>query len=245
MPTTHYKLDRKELKQPDEFVTFIDKAAQFAADNLVRVIIGAVVIIVTAAIIYGVSLYEDHERSLVANRFYDAFTALNHQDYGTAEQGFTSLADDNPRQSLGHLARLYLASTYMAENKVKDARSALEAYLGEGDQPLYRNLALMQLGVADEDLGDFKAAHDAYAQAADIAGPAKARAQIGVARTLIKQGNIKDGIEAYRQFLTDDPYSTLRNQVIETLATLGVQVNVPKGQITFPAALGGDSQSGD
>ena len=237
MPTTHYKLDRKELKQPDEFVTFIDKAGQFAADNLARVIIGAVVIVAIAAIIYGVSLYQDHQRSLVADRFYDALSALNKQDYRIAEQGFSSLADDNPRQSLGHLARLYLASTYMAENKVKDARTALQIYIDGEDQPLYRNMALMQLGAADENLGDFKAAHNAYAQAADIAGPAKGRAQIGAARSLIKEGNTKDGIEAYRQFLTDNPYSAMRNEVIETLATYGVQANGPAGSPIGAASL--------
>ena len=56
-------------------------------------------------------------------------TALNHQDYKTAEQGFSGLAADNPRQSLGQLARLYLATTYMAENKDKEARTALGDYL--------------------------------------------------------------------------------------------------------------------
>jgi predicted negative regulator of RcsB-dependent stress response len=236
MPTTHYKLDRKELKQPDEFVTFIDKAGQFAARNLLRLIIGAVAVVAAAAIFYGFTLYQDHQRSMAADRFYDALSALNKQDYTAAEQGFSSLAADNPKQSLGHLAQLYLASTYVAEKKVTAARAALQAYLGGSDQPLYHSLALMQLGATDEDLGDFKAAHDAYAQAADSAGPVKARAQVGVARTLIKEGNTKDGIEAYRQFLTDNPYSPMRNQVIETLASYGVQANVPAVIPIDPAA---------
>jgi tetratricopeptide (TPR) repeat protein len=154
------------------------------------------------------------------------------------EQGFAALAADNPHQSLGQLARLYLASTYMTESNDKQARATLQTYLADSDQPLYHSIALMELGAADENLGDFKAAHDAYAQAADIEGPGKARAQIGVARTLIKQGNTKAGIEAYRQFLTDNPFSGERNYVIETLATLGVAVKAPSGPtIVSPATV--------
>jgi tetratricopeptide (TPR) repeat protein len=166
-------------------------------------------------------------------------TALNHQDYKTAEQDFDSLATGNRHQSLGQLAWLYLASTYMADNQDKKARTALQTYLAESDQSLYRGMALMQLGAADENLGDFKAAHDAYAQAADVNGPGKARAQIGVARTLIKQGDTKAGIEAYRQFLADNPFAGERNYVIETLATMGVAAKLPSGSsLVAPAAAG-------
>ncbi|HUN57371.1 MAG TPA: tetratricopeptide repeat protein [Candidatus Binataceae bacterium] len=224
MPTPHYKLDRKELKQPDEFITFLDQLGDFIVNNLVRVIIGALALIAFVVVFYAVSFYQDHQRRLASDRFYDALTALNHRDYKTAEQGFSSLATDNPRQSLGQLARLYLASALMADNNDKAARAALADYLAGSDQPLYRNMALMELGAADENLGDFKGAHDAYAQAADIDGPSKARAQVGVARTLIKQGDTKGGIEAYQQFLANNPYSPMRNYVVEALATLGVAI---------------------
>lgn len=240
MPTPRYKLDRKELRQPDEFITFLDRAGDFIANNLVRVIVGAVGLIAVIVIFYAVSFYQSHQRQLASNRFYDAMTALNHQDYKTAEQDFNSLATENPHQSLGQLARLYLASAYMADSKDKDARIALQSYLTDSDQPLYRGIALMQLGAADENLGDFKAAHDAYAQAADVNGPGKARAQIGVARTLIKQGDAKAGIDAYRQFLTDNPFAGERNYVIETLATLGVAVKVPSAPSIVPPAAAGN-----
>jgi predicted negative regulator of RcsB-dependent stress response len=236
MPTPRHKLDRKELRQPDEFITFLDQAGDFIAHHLVRVLIGAVALVAVIVIFYAISFYQGHQRQLASNRFYDAITALNHQDYKTAEQDFSALATDNPHQSLGQLAQLYVASAYMAENKDQAARTALQAYLAASDQPLYRGMALMQLGAADENLGDFKAAHDAYAQAADINGPGKARAQIGVARTLIKQGDAKAGIEAYRQFLTDNPFAGERNYVIETLATMGVAVKVPStSPIVAPA----------
>lgn len=237
MPTPRYKLARKELKQPDEFVNFFDQLGDFIVDNLVRVIIGAFVIVVIIVTYYAISAYQDHQRRLASDRFYDAVTALNHQDYKTAEQDFSALTADNPRQSLGRLARLYLAVTYMAENKDKQARTALHDYLESSDQPLYRNMALMDLGVANENLGDFKAAHDAYTQAADSNGPDKARAAIGVARCLIKQGNIKGGIEAYRQFLIDNPYSPMRVYVVDTLASLGVAVKpLASVPVTVPKA---------
>jgi predicted negative regulator of RcsB-dependent stress response len=227
MPTPRYKLDRKELKQPDEFISFLDQAGDFITNNLARVIIGAVAVVAVVVIFYAFSFYQEHQRQVASSRFYDAITALDHQDYKTAAQDFDALATSNPHQSLGQLARLYLASTYTAENKDKQARAELQSYLADSDQPLYRGMALMQLGAANENLGDFKAAHDAYAQAADIAGPDKARAQIGVARTLIKLGDTRGGIDAYRQFLTENPFSGERNYVIEELASMGVAVKAP------------------
>jgi predicted negative regulator of RcsB-dependent stress response len=236
MPTPRYRLDRKELKQPDEFITFLDQAGDFITNNLARLVIGAVAVVAVVVIFYAFSFYQEHQRELASSRFYDAITALDHQDYKSAARDFDALASDNPHQSLGQLSRLYLASTYMAQNKDKQARIQLESYLADSNQPVYRGMALMQLGAADENLGDFKAAHDAYAQAADIAGPDKARAQIGVARTLIKQGDTKGGIDAYRQFLTDNPFSGERNYVVEALASMGVAVKTPSApSIVSPA----------
>jgi cytochrome c-type biogenesis protein CcmH/NrfG len=95
------------------------------------------------------------------------------------------------------------------------------AYIADSNHSQFKNLALVQLGVAYEDLGDFKKAHDAYAQAATIAGPAKTSAQLGVARTLLKQGDKSGAIAAWRNFLAENPYSPERNDVVDSLAALG------------------------
>ncbi len=207
MATPRYKIKTKDLKAPDEFVTLVDRIGNYLTDNLARVIIGAAVVIALAAVIFTYAFYRAHRSQVDADRFYDALTALNHKQYSTAEQGFETLAQTGSGP-LASLAPLYAASAYMSDNKPAQARDALEAYLsGSNDQLYFQNLALVQLGVAYEDLGDFKNAHDAYARAAAAPGPEKSRAELGVARTLLKQGDNAAAIAAYRSFLAENPFS--------------------------------------
>lgn len=220
MATSHYKLNVKDLKQPDEFITAVDRIRNYLAKNLLRVIIGAAALTLVAAIVFGYSLYRAHQSRVAADHFYDALTALNHKDYKTAEDGFAALAQGGSGQ-LARLASLYVASAYLADHKPAQARDSLEAYLADSRRNQFKNLALVQLGVAYEDLGDFKKAHDAYAQAATIAGPAKSSAQLGVARTLLKEGDQTGAIIAWRNFLAENPFSSERSNVVDSLAALG------------------------
>ena len=220
MATSHYKINVKDLKQPDEFITTVDRVGNYIANNLARVIIGAVALILVAAVIFGYSFYRSHQDRLAASHFYDALTALNHKDYKTAEEGFEALAQSGSGK-LSKLAPLYVASAYLGDNKPAQARDALEGYIAGSSHSQFKNLALVQLGVAYENLGDFKKAHDAYAQAATIAGPAKNSAQLGVARMLLREGDKTAAITAWRNFLAENPFSPERGTIVDSLAALG------------------------
>jgi len=216
----HYKIKVKDLKQPDEFVTTVDRIGEYLANNLTQVIIGAAILIVVVAAIFTYSFYRTHQDRVAADHFYDALTALNSKDYKTAEEGFEALAQSGSGK-LSRLAPLYVASAYIADNKPAQARDALETYIADSDHRQFKNLALVQLGVAYEDLGDFKKAHDAYAEAAAIPGPAKISAELGAARTLLSSGDKAGAITAWRNFLAENPLAPERSNVIATLAGLG------------------------
>ena len=223
MPVTHRKLRRKELRQPDEFITFFENLRSFLLDNLVQVIIGACAAIALAAIGVGVYFYTQYRDRLVADQFYEAITALDHKEYKTAETDFSKLAEDHPHASLGRLARFYLAGCYMAEKEPAKARDALNQYLAGDDRPTFKSLALLQLGVAYEDLGQFQQAHQTYSEAAILPGPQKMRAELAAARMLVREGHKDAAIAAYRQFLKDNPFAEERTDVFIALAELGVQ----------------------
>ncbi len=218
---SHRKLSRKALKQPDEFVTTLERVGDLLANNLTRVIIGAVAVVAAAAIGFGFSFYAQHRERVTSAQFYGAINALSNSDYRTAEQNFTALTQDSPTSTLGRLARFYLATTYLAQSQPAKARDALKVYLAEGGDPLFRQMALTQLGVADEDLGDYRNAHVAYIAAAQLTGPEKARAQVGAARTLALLGDRQGAIDAYQRFLKENPFAPQRTEVIETLAQMG------------------------
>jgi len=227
-PTTHRrKLTQKELKAPDEFTTFVDNARDFFVNNLTQVIASAVVVALAGAIALGVYYYEVHRDALAATRFYDAITALNAGQNKDAETQFKQLADDEPDRRLGRLSRFYLASAYIADGDLPNARDSLVAFLAEERDPLFRSLALTDLAVVYERMADWKKAASAYQQAAADPGPEQTRAELGVARMLAKGGDKEGAISVYRSFLVAHPFAQQRQDVVESLALLGAPAEVP------------------
>lgn len=239
MATTSYrKVSRKTLKQPDEFVTTLDWIGDLVAANLSRVIIGAVATVAAIALGFIFSFYSQYRQRITSEQFYRAINALSDKDYKTAEEGFTTLARNDSRRPLGRLARLYLATIYLDQNEASKARDALRNYVADGGDRLFRQTALTQLGVANEDLRNYRDAHAAYVEAAQLNGPEKARAQIGAARTLALIGDRQGAIAAYQQFLRENPFAQQRSEVIETLAQMGAPPAPPVKEIGSPAVKG-------
>ena len=220
--SSHRRVSRKALKQPDEFVSTVDLIGDWIARNLSRVVFSAAVVIVAIAVGLVVSLYSQHRQRVVSEQFYRAINAFSDKDYATAERTFSKLARHDSGRALGHLAEFYLASTYLAQSQPAKAREALRNYLAGGGNRLFRQMALMQLGIANENLGDYRDAHASYVKAAQLNGPETARAQIGAARTLARLGDRQGAIAAYQQFLRTNPFSQQRAEVAETLAQMGV-----------------------
>jgi predicted negative regulator of RcsB-dependent stress response len=223
MPPTsrRRKLSQKELRAPDEFTTLVDNARDFLLNNLNQVLVSAAVVVAVGAVVIGVYYYERHRDDLTAARFYDAMTALNAGHNKQAETEFKQLADQEPQRRLGRLARFYMASAYMADGHLPDARDSLVAFLAEERDPLFRSLALTDLAVVYERMADWKKAAGAYQQAAADPGPEQARAELGVARMLARTGDKQGAIAAYRNFLASHPYAQQRQDVVESLALLG------------------------
>jgi tetratricopeptide (TPR) repeat protein len=219
--THHKKISRKELKQPDEFFTFIGEARDFLLDNLRQVIISAAIVLAAALLAIGVYIYERHLDNLAGDQFYAAMSALNQKNYKQAEAGFEKLAQSEPGREVGKLSRFYLGSAYFESGDLNKARDTLVAYLAESRDPVFTNLALTDLAVVYERLGEFKKAEGAYSQAASVPGPEQTRAQLGVARMILKQGDLATAIKAYQTFLQEHPFSQDRQTVVETLAQLG------------------------
>ena len=219
---TRHKISRKELKQPDEFQSIFETAGLFFELHLTEVLLGAAVLVVTVAIALGIFYYEARRGHEAAARFDAAMGELEGGKYDVAEKALLSLAADEPHRAVGRLANLYLATAYLAQKQPAQARDALLRYLAKDDTSLFRDAALDDLAVAYEELGDYKQAEDAYRQAAKLEGPEQARAQLGVARMLQKQGKSAEAVSVYKDFLAQNPYAAERPSVEEALAQLGV-----------------------
>jgi tetratricopeptide (TPR) repeat protein len=230
MPSTphhHYKITRKELKQPDEFVSFVDSATEFLLDNLRAVIISSIVVVAAAGIVIGTYMYETRRDRIVGNKFYQALAMLSAKQYSSAEDQFAKLAEEEPNRRVGKLSRFYLGCAYLGANDLPHARDAFVAFVAEEHDSTYANLALTNLGVIYERMGDYAKAAGAYQQASGVPGPEQVRAQLGMARMLAKQGVKEGAIAAYRAFLSAHPFAPQREEVVQSLAMLGASPTAP------------------
>ena len=223
MATTsiHKRVSRKELKQPDEFQTFVANAQEFLLANLQQVIVSASIVLAAGALAVGFYYYEVHRDNVAGDRFYSALTELNNKNYPQAEADFEKLAQDEPGREVGKLARFYLGSAYFQAGQLDNARDALVAYVPDAKDDLFASMAYQDLGVIYEKMGDLKKAQGAYAQAATIAGPEQSHAQLQVARLMAAQGDRAGAINAYQSYLMKNPFSRDRETVINALANLG------------------------
>ncbi len=222
-PAAHRKLRRKDLKEPDEFLSFFYDAQEFITTNLTQIVLSAAVVLGVALIVIGVYYYERHRDHLAAAQFYEGFQALQAKQYKVAETDFSALSDSEQGRELGRLARFYLATSYLGENDLPRARDALVAYLADAHDAAFEGLALTDLGVVYEQMGDLKKAEGAYRQAAGSGSEPNVGAELGIARTEQRLGDNKSAIESYRNFLGEHPFVPERQEVIEALAALGAE----------------------
>ena len=222
MATTRtHKITRKELKQPDEFQTFVTNAQEFLRTNLTQVIVSAAIVLALGALAVGIYYYEIHRDNTAGDAFYNALSELNKKNYKQAEADFERLAQGESGREVGRLARFYLGSAYFQDAQYDKARDALVAYVPDAKDDLFASMAYEDLGIIYEKQGDIKKAQGAYAQAASIPGPEQTHAELQVARMMAKQGNNAGAIDAYQRFLTVHPFVAERQTVIEELAQLG------------------------
>ncbi len=239
MPSsTHRKLTRKELKQPDEFETLLDEIGAFFVENLQQILIASGIVLAVGAIVASIYFYERHRDERAGDNFYTALQQLRDNNYKAAAASFEALAAAEPGRRVGHLAHFYLAGAYLGENDLPKARDALVQFVAEEHDPLYTNLALTNLGVIYERMGDYRKAAAAYGQAASVPGPEQLRDELAVARVLAKAGDKPGAIAAYRGFLAQHPFAQQRFDALESLAMLGAQPEAGAEGIGAPIAAG-------
>ncbi len=220
-PAAHRKLRRKDLKEPDEFLSFFTDLQEFVTNNLMQIVLSAAVVAGVGLIVIATYYYELHQDRLAAAQFYQGFEALDTKQYKVAEQDFSALSAAQPGREVGRLAQFYLATCYLGENDLAHARDALVAYLAEAHDAAFEGLALMDLAVVYEKMGDLQKAEGAYKQAAANGTEPNTAAELGIARIEERLGDQKSAIEAYKDFLGAHPYAPERQEVIEALVALG------------------------
>ena len=225
--TPHHRLTRKELREPDEFVSLVDAAGDYVIDHLPRVIAGAIGLLMLVLLGVGLHLYSNQQEQAAAEAFSSAGNVYDRKDYKTAAGQFAALAAQYPGPVLAVWRCSISATPTWPRISLPRRATPCKSSSNADDRPTFRQLALLQLGVAYEGLGNPAEARKAYEQAAAIREGAQGRAELELARLTLRQGDKPGAIAIYQRFLREHPFDQERSVVTDALSQLGVAPAAP------------------
>lgn len=221
MATASKKITRKELRQPDWFQVASEKAIEFIEVRKAQVISAAVVAVLVLVGIWMWQAYKEKENIAAGQEFTNAVEFFQAAKYTEAIPEFEKVQGYRWSRYAG-LAHLYQANIYlMTSNLDKALNSAQRAVSATSPNSLYRQLALVALGSAEERKNQCKNAIDHFVEAQKIAGPLQNDATLGKARCAEQLGDRPTVIAAYKEFLKDNPGSSLALKLAELEAATG------------------------
>lgn len=208
------KLDRKTLREPDEFQTLTGQAAAWAEANRTALIAAGIAALAIAVVAAGVSWYRGRQASAAAVRFQSAHDEFRNSRWAEAAEAFAGLGTDYAGTSYGRLAPLYQGHALLRKPDAAAAATAYSAYLAASPPIEYlRQEALVGLARALETTGDAAGAQGSYEQAAAIEGPFKADAQLSLARLYETGGQAEKAREVYQAIQKGSPSGFVRSMV--------------------------------
>jgi tetratricopeptide (TPR) repeat protein len=179
----HYKLSRKDLREPDEFQAITSQTVDWLRANQSAVVGAVSTILAIGAVIVGVGWYSARQADAAAVKLQSAQALFEQKKFGDAATEFAAVTAAYPRTPSGRLATLYRAHALAEGSDPAAAAAAYGEYLATTPPTDYlRQQALLGMAHAQEAAKDTPAATETYQQAADIDGPFRTQAQLALAR---------------------------------------------------------------
>ncbi len=198
-------MDRKELRQPDQFITGTTSAVEWARKHgkTVAMGVGAAV-----AILLGIGFFNSYQAAQKRESNADLASALasfRAGDFEAAKTQLEAVSTQWSDLSIGPLAAVLAGSSALRSG---DADEALEALGGvpTADLPPYlKQQRDFVLGAASEAKGDWAAAIEKYAAAAAADGPYTGDALVAQARSKAEAGDSGAAAIIYKKVLDEFP----------------------------------------
>jgi hypothetical protein len=201
--TKRVKINRKALRQPDEFQTLTGQAMDWAAAHqmLLVGIAGAVLVVAGAA--FAMNHYRTAQNDAAAAQFHSAHETFAAGKFDEAGEAFAAVVSEHGGTAFGQLAGLYRAHTLARKNDAAAAATAYGEYLATSPTGYLRQEALVGLGRAKEAGGDKNAGLNAYVEAGAIQGPYRTDALLSAARLQDALGQGDKAQAIYTSLLKD------------------------------------------
>jgi predicted negative regulator of RcsB-dependent stress response len=159
------KITRKQLKQPDEFVSWGAQALHYAVAHLKYIVLGTLLLV---AIIVALVLWRQHEtvsEELAYTRLAQGI-ALFHDEQRREEAltVFSQLIAEHPRTKAAVVALLYRGRCYLLKKDMAPAIQDFKSTLNKTSSKALRAIAFNALGNTLWMQGDFRQAMDYFQQ---------------------------------------------------------------------------------
>jgi tetratricopeptide (TPR) repeat protein len=225
MATTK-KITRKEIRQPDEFITLSARAIEFAKAHTRELIIGVASVLVLGLLIWAVTAYSNKREAQASRLLAEAQALLNPiGPEAGAGQAVPTKPEPNPeaadralallqdvvenygRTEASGAARILLGQRQYEEGDYDGAIDTYEVLLNRGSQKTeLKAMAQEGLAYAHEAKGDFTQALVCYEQLSKSSlAYAQGWAYLGMARCYEKLGETRKAADTYRTFLANHP----------------------------------------
>jgi len=222
---------RQILKEPDEFITFTDKAVKWARANAKALLIGAAAAVLLIGAGVGLRSYASHRDAQAMDKLgpvmlvYEKYLGgqIDGPALQTMREALGMIADEYSATPAGRQARLALAQTLFNQGEYDQAAQEFAA-LGQ-DSSLEAELlplALHGQAQSQEALGKYDEAQKSYQRAIQAAGPDLAALYaLDRARALAAAGDQAGAVALYEKALQGGPDDQSRQTIVAALARLG------------------------
>jgi len=224
------KLRRKDLREPDEFITLSRQAIRFAQENRPALLTGVGVLALVAVAVIAYQMISASRQGRAGVAYHAAHRLLADRKYPEAATAFQQLAASYGSTTYGALAEFQAANALLAASRASEAETAYQRFLDFPPATDYlRQAAQAGLAYAQEQEGRFADARTSFATAAAVPGPLAEDALLGAARSAESAGDQAGAKELYEQLLQRYPASDSQALVTDRLVRLGWSPP-PKGQ---------------
>jgi tetratricopeptide (TPR) repeat protein len=227
MARARKRITRKDLRQPDQFVTLTGRLIDLFEENRRIVLLVVSALIVLSLMLWGWNLYKDRQNRLAAEEFSRALSLYQAGKFTEALAQFQNV-EGYGRSIYYELAILYQANAYVASSDWEKASQAGRRLLDNINQnPFLQQMALSTIGYAEERSARCKEAIEHYSGAEKLPGAFKEQALLGRARCSAQIGHWQGALGAYRQYIKEYPSSAIASDISLRIQRLEGSVGNP------------------
>jgi tetratricopeptide (TPR) repeat protein len=226
------RITKKQLREPDEFITLTERAIRFAGEHGRKMITGGILFLVIIVCIFLYQMWErkkDEEAARaygVASEMYEKEIAPSResspQNYKEVMAKFDDVVAKFPRTLFGRLSLIYVGNIRLRQGEYDEAIKAYSAFIeNAGKQELYKYFAWDGLGHAYEGKKDYGKAIEAYQKILGVGkGFQLEEAYLNIGYCYEKMGKTKESIENFKAFLKNTKKSLLANVISRKVSLL-------------------------